>query len=97
MRLNPDQTEIIRHAARDAFGPGAEVFLFGSRVDDNKRGGDVDLLVHPDKADHLLARKIRFLGLLEQQMGDRKIDVVIEAPGDIRPIVQVARETGVLL
>ena len=97
MRLNSDQIEIIRHAAQDAFGPGAEVFLFGSRVDDNKRGGDVDLLVHPDKGDHLLARKIRFLGVLERQMGDRKIDVVIEAPGDIRPIVQVARETGVLL
>lgn len=97
MRLNPDQIEIIRHATRDAFGPGAEVFLFGSRVDDNKRGGDVDLLVHPDKADHLLGRKIRFLGLLERQLGERKIDVVIEAPGDTRPIVQVARETGVLL
>lgn len=97
MRLNPDQIEIIRLAARDAFGPGAEVFLFGSRVDDNKRGGDVDLLVHPDKLDRLLIRKIRFLGLLERRMGDRKVDVVIEVPGDVRPIVQVARETGVLL
>jgi len=97
MRLSPDQIEIIRHATHDAFGPGAEVFLFGSRVDDNKHGGDIDLLIHPDHADHLLTRKIRFLGLLERQLGERKIDVVIEAPGDTRPIVQVARETGVLL
>jgi predicted nucleotidyltransferase len=97
MRLNPDQVEIIRHATRDAFGSGAQVFLFGSRVDDNKRGGDVDLLIHPVQADHLLSRKMRFLGLLERQLGERKIDVVIEAPDDARPIVQVAHETGVRL
>ncbi len=97
MRLNPNQIEIIRLASQEAFGPGAQVFLFGSRVDDNKHGGDVDLLIHPDKDDHLLTRKIRFLGLLERQLGERKIDVVVEAPGDTRPIVQVARETGVQL
>ena len=97
MRLTPQQVDIIRHAAEEAFGPGTQVVLFGSRVDDNKRGGDIDLLIHPANADQTLARKIRFLGMLERQLGQRKIDVVIESPDDSRPIVQVAHATGVRL
>ena len=97
MRLTPQQVDIIRHAAEEAFGPGTQVVLFGSRVDDNKRGGDIDLLIHPANADRALARKIRFLGMLERQLGQRKIDVVIESPDDSRPIVQVAHATGVRL
>jgi uncharacterized protein len=97
MRLNPDQIEIIRNAAQAAFGPGVEIFLFGSRLDDNKRGGDIDLLIHPESTDQPLIRKIRFLGLLERQLGERKIDVVVAHPDDIRPIVQIARSTGVRL
>jgi predicted nucleotidyltransferase len=99
MRLTPTQIESIRHAAWDVFGQETQVWLFGSRVDDSKRGGDIDLLVHPadPAAGKSLARKIRFLGLLERQLGERKIDVVIEAPDDARPIVQVAHETGVKL
>ena len=73
--------------------------MFGSRVDDANRGGDIDLLVHPAHpiADQTLARKIRFLGLLERHLGERKIDVVIEASDDLRPIVRVAHATGVRL
>ena len=71
--------------------------MFGSRVDDSKRGGDIDLLIKPESPDEMLTRKLQFLGILEREMGERKIDVVIENPGDSRPIVRVARETGVAL
>lgn len=97
MRLTPQQIEIIRHAAEEAFGPNTRVLLFGSRVDDSKRGGDIDLLISPANADQALVRKLRFLVLLERQLGERKIDVVMESPNDCRPIVQVARATGVEL
>jgi predicted nucleotidyltransferase len=80
MRLNSDQIEIIRHAAQEAFGSGAEIFLFGSRLDDSKRGGDIDLLVHPESTDQSLMRKIRFLGLLERKLGERKIDLSLRSP-----------------
>ncbi len=43
MRLTPRQQQIIREAARDVFGTEARVWLFGSRVDDSRRGGDIDL------------------------------------------------------
>lgn len=97
MRLTQEQVEGIRKAAETAFGAGTVVTLFGSRVDDSKRGGDIDLLVRPTEQDQPLRRKLRFLALLEEALGERKIDVVIEQPQDGRPIVRVARETGVSL
>lgn len=99
MRLTPKQIETILGAAKIAFGQEAEVWLFGSRVDDARRGGDIDLLVHPAHPidGQTLARKIRFLGLLERDLGERKVDVIIEAPDDHRPIVRIAHETGVKL
>ncbi len=95
MWLQPEQVEIIRNAAEEAFGAGAEIFLFGSRLDDSKRGGDIDLLIHPESTDQSLLRKIRVLGLRERQWGERKIDVVVAQPLDTRPIVQTACATGV--
>lgn len=44
MRLTGQQRTIIRATVAETFGAGADVWLFGSRVDDNKRGGDIDLL-----------------------------------------------------
>ncbi len=99
MRLSPHQIAAIRASAFEVFGQGAQVWLFGSRVDDSRRGGDIDLLIRPaaTHAQPSLASKIRFLGKLERQLGERKVDVIIEATGDTRPIVQVAHQTGVML
>ncbi len=99
MRLTENQVAAIRQAVADTFGAGAQVWLFGSRVDDNKRGGDIDLLVHPgpEVSSDLLLRKIRLLGQLECALGERKIDIVIEHNADPRPIVQVAHQTGIRL
>lgn len=99
MRLTSDQVQAIRKAASSTFGDGAAVWLFGSRVDDAKKGGDIDLLVRPAAAaaGQPFARKIRMLTLLERSLGERKIDLVIEQPGDLRPIVSVAHATGIQL
>ena len=52
----------------------ARLLLFGSRVDDSKRGGDIDLLV----ITHTLGfpDKLQILADLHQQLGDQKIDLV---------------------
>ena len=96
MRLTAEQAAIIRSAAAEVFGSDARVWLFGSRVDDSKRGGDIDLLVQagPLPAQETLLRKLRFLGRLEDGLGERKIDVVIEQPGDSRAIVRIAHASG---
>ena len=99
MRLTQEQINAIRISVNEVFGLGSQVWLFGSRVDERRRGGDIDLLVRP-AATHIrpsLASKIRFLNKLERRIGERKVDVVVEVDDDSRPIVRVAHETEVLL
>ena len=50
MRLTPREREAIAAAARQTLQPGTRVSLFGSRVDDSARGGDIDLLLEPSTA-----------------------------------------------
>lgn len=45
MRLSTAQARLIVQCVRQQFGADASVMLFGSRLDDAARGGDVDLLV----------------------------------------------------
>ena len=45
MRLTPDQRDRIVRTIRDRVGEDATIWLYGSRTADNRRGGDVDLLV----------------------------------------------------
>jgi predicted nucleotidyltransferase len=42
MRLSDDQARAIVTATRELAGPRARVRLFGSRLRDDARGGDVD-------------------------------------------------------
>ena len=98
MRLTADQAEVIRTAVREVYGEDSRLWLFGSRVDDTRRGGDIDLLVRPDSGGgYALMDKIRLLGKLERGLGERKIDIVIETPDDQRAIVKIAHERGIPL
>jgi predicted nucleotidyltransferase len=102
MRLQPKEREAIAQAAREAFAPGTAVFLFGSRVDDTKRGGDIDLLVEmhgPMSPAELVERRTRFVARLYRALEEQRIDVVMttDEEQDSRPVVAVAKRTGVLL
>ena len=57
MRLTASQIETIRQAAHQNFGADASVWLFGSRVDDARRGGDVDLYIEHTRIHRPLSRK----------------------------------------
>lgn len=46
MRLDELEKKALKHALKDFHG---EVYLFGSRVDNSKRGGDIDILLMPKK------------------------------------------------
>ena len=59
MRLQPAEQEAIRRACRDTLPAGSRVRLFGSRLDDTRRGGDIDLLIEfpqPLPAEELVHR-----------------------------------------
>lgn len=95
MRISAFETRVILQTAHQQFGDAADVWLFGSRTDDARRGGDLDLMV---VVDHPLAEKsamaARFAAALQWQLGDQKIDVIIDDGNGQMPIHQVARRTG---
>lgn len=100
MRLTEPQRAIIKQTLLKHFGAASELRLFGSRVDDNARGGDIDLYIEPEiqRADDIVEAKLNALVELHRQLGEQKIDLVINRKqGTNLPIYQVAKETGVLL
>ena len=96
MRLSLSEIEIIIKNTNKTFGPESKVFLFGSRVDDNKKGGDIDLFIETDNHENLNEKKSVFLANLEQELGIQKIDVVIQSNQN-RLIENEAKNKGVEL
>ena len=95
MRLTPHQHQAIKKHFLNIFKEG-DIYLFGSRVDDTKRGGDIDLYIVVSNLENLMAKKIAFLAALKRDIGDQKIDVVFDKGKD-RLIDKIAKEQGVLL
>jgi predicted nucleotidyltransferase len=99
MRLTDHQRTTIHHTAEEMFGAAARVYLFGSRIDDAQRGGDIDLLVEVDHTvENRPSAAARFAAKLQRQLGDRRIDVLIIDPvTKLQQVHTIARETGVAL
>ena len=96
MRLTQDEQCAIKRIVAEVFGDDAEVRLFGSRVDDEKRGGDVDLYVVPVQCDDLFMKRVTCLGKLETAL-PYPVDLVVHEPGRDLPIYRVAGAQGVRL
>jgi predicted nucleotidyltransferase len=94
MRLTPDQIHAIQSTVQTVLGEGAQVTLFGSRVHDNLKGGDVDLYVETAKPD--LMGKIRCKVSLQDQL-DMPVDLIVKAYGDHSPIALIAKHEGIRL
>ncbi|MCD6172183.1 MAG: nucleotidyltransferase domain-containing protein [Sulfurimonas sp.] len=67
MRLSKYYLESIKTAFSSVFGDGA-IYLFGSRVDDSKKGRDIDLYIEVDDKSNLFEKKIKFLSKLKQKL-----------------------------
>jgi predicted nucleotidyltransferase len=79
MRLTPDQIAAIKQTAHAVLGDGARVILFGSRVDDTKKGGDIDLLFETERPVGNRATTIGAIYVaLVRKLGDRKIDILLK-------------------
>jgi len=95
MRLTQKEVEAITLTFQEVFNSG-KIYLFGSRVDNSKKGGDIDLYIQADNRDNLIEKKFNFLVELKRKIGLQKIDVVISK--DInRTIEQEALNNGIQL
>lgn len=100
MRLSAKHRDLITAVLHEKFGAGSRIWLFGSRVDDTRRGGDIDLYIEPElqDPDALVDARIAALVELYQHLGEQKIDLVVkrkQAP--LQLIHRVARSEGVPL
>lgn len=93
MRLTDLEIETIKNAVIEK-DTAAEVYLFGSRTDDNAKGGDIDILVISKelKLNDKLYIKARIFETIEEQ----KLDIVISNNVE-DPFVKLAMERGVRL
>ncbi len=101
MRLKEFQLSAICQSFRELFGSEDHLWLFGSRVDDAKRGGDIDLYIETTETDVKLAyaKRLKLSSMIQTRIGEQKIDIVLNvlSASQKLPIYDVARKTGILL
>ncbi len=93
MRLKPKEIDQIKKVVME-LDSDARIYLFGSRADDFKKGGDIDLLIFSDILSEKDKRRIRLS--LYKELGEQKIDIII-ARNLASPFVRMAYEEGVAL
>ncbi|CAK0747949.1 H394 [Gammaproteobacteria bacterium] len=103
MRLTRKQIDTLRHTTHEFFGQETRIWLFGSRVDDNRRGGDYDFYLQTNLTDpaDIIQRKLDLLARLHvtPEFEDEKIDLIIR-PDHVKqelPIYLIAQTEGLEL
>ncbi|SFV64566.1 hypothetical protein MNB_SV-9-73 [hydrothermal vent metagenome] len=74
MRLSLEKINLLKSTILSIL-PNATIYLFGSRVDDNKRGGDIDILILGDRKLNFIEKaqieKVFFI-----KFGEQKLDLI---------------------
>ena len=96
MRVDNKDIDIIVETIKEKVADAA-VYLFGSRADDAKRGGDIDLFLNTSRAVSL-SEKISLLTQLERKGINRKVDLIIQTPEHKQDIIyQEVQQKGIRL
>jgi len=94
VRLSFDEIKRLKDKLA-SLSPKAKLYLFGSRVDDTKKGGDIDLLV---VSDELSKKDIRTLRVdFFTKFGEQKIDILLENGMFTNPFHKLIFDKAVLL
>ena len=98
MRLESREIRAVRQAAREVFGERTIVRVFGSRIHDHLKGGDLDLHLEVEPGQATLANERTFRDLIERPLDELKVDIVLHERGrPLSPIDEIALRDGVLL
>ena len=94
MRLSQEYIQVFKQATL-LQDEKAKLYLFGSRTDDTKRGGDIDLLI--------ISNKIGFDGefairrYIFDRIEEQKIDITLSQTSITNPFVKVILPKAILL
>lgn len=97
MRISPQHRDAIVRTTQELAGADTRIRLFGSRLHDHLRGGDIDLLVECPRP---VARPVwlaaQIAARLQRALGERKIDVLLIDPTTVlEPVHRVAQAEGI--
>ena len=81
VRISEFEKNAIIESAKKADSK-ARIWLFGSRTDDNKKGGDIDLAILSEKISSDAMKKITVSQLIRSKIGEQKIDIVTSPEGN---------------
>lgn len=74
MRLTEEELKYIKDAIKK-YDNNSEIYIFGSRLDDSKKGGDIDIMVVSTVIDFEKVLDIKLE--LYEKLGFRKIDLIV--------------------
>jgi len=95
--LSEGEIKIIREVSKKILGKKSKVYVFGSRVDLTRKGGDIDIYVETNRYVSI-KDELKFLAELEIEGIERKVDLVVKAPNKKeKAIFKDAQHTGILL
>ena len=102
MRLTDEEADQLVTSIGSYAQKSGKLYLYGSRADDEKKGGDIDLLliVSSIETSHAF-NKIKYIILtdIKEVVGDQRIDLSILTEEEVNasPFFRLALSTSVLL
>lgn len=98
VRLSDHDLDALERLFRKHFCDGDQLWLFGSRANLTKKGGDIDLYIETNAKtiDNAIKMRSNFIWDLEQKIGEQKIDVVLNMLNFPYPLTihQIAKKEG---
>lgn len=100
IRLSDRDILSLKQAFRVHFSEPDELWIFGSRANLLKKGGDIDLYIetYEKDVDSAVKKRRSFWSDLQDALGEQKIDIVLRLmskAGPDLPIYTVARQEGI--
>ena len=94
MRLSQEGIDVLK-TKLCSLSSEAKLYLFGSRTDDDKQGGDIDLLVVSQK---LTKKDLRLLRIdFFQAFGEQKLDIILDKGDFENPFNKLISQKAILL
>ena len=98
MRITQAEKSCLAKSIEESFGPKTKIWLFGSRTNNSKHGGDIDIYIEHEPQENIVKSKLKFRKLIWPVFGEQKIDLITHDVS-LEPTAfhELAKKTGILL